>query len=235
MTTSLFTPAADTWATATRPSANAARPSVSLRRSPFPYRSLIAVCSDLDETPNGHVYFESSRYLNTTEMTVMGPGVGLEVGNTMYFDMPGNQFSYWNTDAAGRARVRRLIRSGHVDALHSFGDLATTRGHAGRALDELAKHECTLSVWIDHAVAPSNFGSDIMRGSGDVERSPCYHADLTCAFGIRYVWTGRVTSVVGQDAPPSVRGLFDAGHLAASTRTVAKEVAKRAVGRFGGR
>ena len=56
-----------------------------------------------------------------------GPGVGLEVGNSIYFDMPPGQFAYWNTDDAGRAMVRALIRSGHIDCLHSFGDLATTR------------------------------------------------------------------------------------------------------------
>src|SRR5258708_28717945 len=34
----------------------------------------------------------------------------------------------------------------------------STRAHAGRALDDLARHGCGVKVWIDHAVAPSNFG-----------------------------------------------------------------------------
>src|SRR2546430_6889020 len=107
-----------------------------------------------------------SRFLNTTERTALGTGVGLEAGNSIYFDMPAAQFSYWNATDGERARVRALIRAGYVDCLHSFGDLADTRAHAGRALDDLARHGCSLKVWIDHAVAPSNFGADIMHGSG---------------------------------------------------------------------
>jgi len=52
----------------------------------------------------------------------------------------------------------------------------------------LTRHGCDLEVWIDHAVAPSNFGADIMCGSGDVPGAKAYHSDLTCGFGIRYVW-----------------------------------------------
>jgi hypothetical protein len=209
--------------------------SVSLRRLPFPYRGMLAICSDLDETPDWRAYVETQRFLNTTETTRIGPGVGLEVGNTIYFDMPRDQFAYWNTDDEGRARLRALIQSGHVDCLHSFGDLATTRAHAGRALDELARHDCRLSVWIDHAIAPTNFGEDIMRGAGDLPGSPVYHADLTLGFGIRYVWRGRVTSVIGQDVPANLAGVFDVSHPAASAMTLAKEAAKAIAARRGSR
>ena len=125
---------------------------------------MLAICSDLDETPDPGVYWQTMRFLNTTEATPMGPGVGLEVGNSIYFDMPPGQLAYWNTDDAGRAMLRTLLRSGHIDCLHSFGDLAATRRHAGRALDELARHDCRVAVWVDHAVAPSNLGSDIDTG-----------------------------------------------------------------------
>jgi hypothetical protein len=163
----------------------------------------------------------------------MGPGVGLEVGNTIYFDMPRDQFAYWNTDDRGRATVRALIQSGHVDCLHSFGDLATSRAHAARALDELARHDCMLRVWIDHAVAPTNFGADIMRGLGDVEGAAPFHADLSHSYGIRYVWRGRVTSVIGQNARHSLAGVFDPRHAAGSAVTVSKELVKRAIGSRG--
>jgi hypothetical protein len=205
---------------------------VRLRRMPYPYRAMLAICSDLDETPDRDVYREIMRFLNTTERTAMGAGVGLEVGNTIYFDMPPDQFAYWNTDDAGRAMVRDLIRSGHIDCLHSYGERATTRAHAQRALDELARHDCTLEVWLDHGTAPTNFGADIMRGSGDVAGSPAYHADLTCAFGVKYVWRGRVTSVVGQDVARRLHGIFTPTHPLASARTLAKEFAKGALVRW---
>lgn len=209
--------------------------SISLRPHPYPYRAALAICSDLDETPDRQAYEQTVRYLNGRGPTAMGTGLGLEVGNTIYFDMPPDQFAYWNTDDAGREMLRALIRSGHVDCFHSFGDLATTRAHAGRALDELARHGCRVQVWIDHATAPTNFGADIMCGQGDVVGSPAYHADLTCGFGVEYVWCGRVTSVVGQDVRRSLAGIARADHAWVSGRTLAKEALKGMLGRAGGK
>ncbi|MEP6919332.1 MAG: hypothetical protein ABJC89_27060, partial [Acidobacteriota bacterium] len=206
---------------------------VTLRRLPYPYRAMLAIASDLDETPDRHAYLESMRYLNTTETTSAGTGVGLEVGNSIYFDMAPDQFAYWNTDDAGRAAIRALIQTGHVDVLHSFGDLATTRAHAARALDELSRHGCRLAVWVDHAVAPTNFGADIMAGQGDAVGSAAYHADLTCAYGIRFVWRGRVTSVLGQDIPRQLGGIFDRDHPLSSIETLGREFVKGVWARAG--
>jgi hypothetical protein len=202
-----------------------------LRPFPYPYRAILAICSDLDETPDRHVYWQIMRFLNTTEETAMGPGVGLEVGNSIYFDMPPGQFAYWNTDDAGREMVRTLIRSGHIDCLHSFGDLATKRKDAARALDELDRHNCRLEVWIDHGTAITNFGPDIMQGHGDEIGHEAYHADLTIGYGIRYVWCGRVTSITGQDVPASLSGIVNWRHPVKSGRTLFKEAAKRRLGR----
>jgi len=159
--------------------------------------------------------------------------VGLEVGNSIYFDAVPSEFAYWNTDDAGREMVRRLIRSGHIDCLHSYGDLAIDRSHAGRALDELERHDCRVQVWIDHRVAPTNFGADIMQGHGDERGHEAYHADLTIGFGVRYVWRGRVTSVIGQDAPARVGGLLTRRAPLKSASTLAKELVKHALGRCG--
>ncbi len=197
-----------------------------LRDFPYPFRAMMAICSDLDETSGEGAYRETIRFLNGTKTTTMGPGLGLEVGNTMYFDMPRGHFSYWNAGEAGREIVRALMRSGHIDCLHSFGDLAISRTHAERALEELERHGCKLKVWVDHGVAPSNIGSDIMRGAGDVPGAACYHADLTFGYGVRYVWQGRVTSVVGQGVPRRLGGIFDAAHPLASGKTVVTEGVK---------
>ena len=206
---------------------------VALRRFPYPYRAMFAICSDLDETPDKRSYFETMRFLNTTEETAIGQGVGLEVGNTIYFDMPQDQFSYWNTDLAGRDMVRACIKSGHIDCLHSYGDLATTREYAGRALDELDRYDCHLKVWVDHGTAPTNFDSDIMKGCGDIPGNPAYHADLTHSFGVEFVWLGRVTSVVGQNVARTLSGIWTPAHPLQSGRTLFKEFAKGAVGRIG--
>ncbi|MGZ9148731.1 MAG: hypothetical protein ACXW4G_10195 [Candidatus Deferrimicrobiaceae bacterium] len=196
------------------------------RDIPYPFRVMLSICSDLDETPDEAVYLETIRFLNGTKTTTMGPGLGLEVGNTMYFDMPEKHFSYWSAGEEGRERVRVLMRSGHIDCLHSFGDMATSRAHAERALEEMERHGCKLRVWVDHGVAPSNFGSDIMRGAGDVPGSASYHADLTFAYGVRYAWMGRVTSVVGQDVPRRLKNIFVPAHPLASGKTLVKEGVK---------
>ena len=121
----------------TRENSPGAPPAALARPFPHPCKAALAICSDLDETPDADTYFELMRFLNTTGETSMGPGVGLEIGNSIYFDMPPGHFSYWNTSEENRERIRVLIRSGHIDCLHSFGDLATTRAHAVRALEEL--------------------------------------------------------------------------------------------------
>jgi len=194
---------------------------------------MLAICSDLDETPDRYVYWEIMRFLNTTKTTSMGPGAGLEVGNSIYFDMPPDRFAYWNTDDMGREMVRVLIRSGHIDCLHSYGDLATTRTHAARALDELVRHNCRLQVWIDHGTAATNFDPLIMHGHGDEPGHEAYHADLTTVYGVHYVWRGRVTSVTGQDVPARLGGILHWEHPVASGRTLLKELAKRRLAQTG--
>lgn len=206
---------------------------VRLRSMPYPYHAMLAICSDLDETPDGQVYWDIMRFLNTADETSMGPGADLEVGNSIYFDMPPDQFAYWNTDDAGREMIRTLIRSGHIDCLHSYGDLATKREHAARALDELERYDCRLEVWIDHGTAPTNFGSDIMKGRGDELGHQAYHADLTISYGVRYVWQGRVTSIIGQNVPAGFGRIFQPRHPIRSGKTIAKEAAKRFLARRG--
>ena len=163
----------------------------------------------------------------------MGPGVDLEVGNSIYFDMRPAQFAYWNTDDAGRRMVQTLIKSGYIDCLHSYGDLAETRECAGRAIDELERHNCKLEVWVDHSKSPTNFGPDIMYGYGDIPNSRAYHADISIAYGIRYVWRGRTTGLLGQNAsvhPLLFARMFECRNPLISGKTLAKEAVKVLLG-----
>ncbi len=206
---------------------------VQLRPFPYPYRCMLAICSDLDGTPHRRAYLEIARFLNTEEMTPMGSGVGLEVGNSIHFRAKTRRFAYWSTDDAGREMVRMLIRSGHIDCLHSFGERIHTRDEAKRAVDELRRHDCHLEVWVDHGGAVTNFGPDIMRGHGDEIGHPAYHADATVDYGIQYVCLGRGTSIMGQDIPAKLRGILTLRHPIASGRTLLKEVAKQSLARIG--
>jgi hypothetical protein len=207
-------------------------PVVSLRDYPTPFAAMLAICSDLDETLSLETYLEIGRFLNTKGPTSYGNGLGLEVGNTIYFDMCPGELSYWSVSEGGRDKLRALMRSGHIDCFHSFGDLSR-RSDAARALEELTRHECRLTVWVDHAVAPTNFGADIMHGYGDMKASDAYHADLTWQYGVRFVWLGRVTSVIGQNVKPTLAGVWEREHALASARTIAKELLKQRLGAAG--
>lgn len=208
---------------------------VKLLRNPHPYKAMLCICSDLDETESADVYFNTSRYLNSRNQTDFGRGVGLEVGNSMYFYMPEGDLSYWSMSERERGTVREMMRAGLIDCIHSFGDLAVDRGQAAKTLEHLDAEGCQLTVWIDHATAPSNLGSDIMRGFGDVPGHDVYHSDLTLDYGIRFLSLGRVTSIQGQDARASLRGILDRRVIGASSITMAKEATKLVLGAFGNR
>lgn len=197
-----------------------------LRRFPYPYRAMITICSDLDETKDWETYVEIARFMNTNESTRMGQGVGLEIGNTMYFEMQRGELSYWSLDATQRAQCRSLIKSGHIDCIHSFGDLAETRADAEKALNELARHQCELKVWVDHAQAPTNIGADIMEGHGDDPGHRAYHADLLVNFGVEYFWIGRVTSQIAQGARYRPGSQWDRRYPVDSLMRLLKDVAK---------
>lgn len=205
-----------------------------LRKYPYPYKAMLAICSDLDETPNKEVYFEISKYLNSVNQTAYGEGLGMEVGNSIYFDMPQDQFSYWNTDDSGRELIHKLINSGHIDCLHSFGDFALSRERVLENWKVLKQHGSCLKVWIDHAQAATNFDPNIMQGLGATIGSAVYHSDVTISKErIKYVWKGRVTSIIAQNVARSYCGLFNIRHPITSTKTILVEFAKGVLGFIG--
>ncbi|QUM85345.1 hypothetical protein [Moritella sp. 28] len=207
---------------------------VSLRKYPYPYSAMLAICSDLDETPNKEIYFETVRYLNTTEDTLLGKGVGLEVGNTIYFDMPEHNFSYTNTDDDGRNKIHKLIESGHIDCLHSFGDFVSCRRRIEQCWSEIQKVNRKIEVWIDHAQAPTNLDNDIMQGCGAIKGAEAYHTDLTVQTGaLLFIWKGRVTSIVAQNAKRYYAGLFNKNEIMQSGKTILLEFIKGWLARFG--
>lgn len=208
--------------------------SVSLRKYPYPYHAMLAICSDLDETPNKEIYFETARYLNTTDETLLGKGVGLEVGNTIYFDMPEHNFSYTNTDDDGRQKIHQLIDSGHIDCLHSFGDFVKDRALIEKHWNAIQAGKRKIEVWVDHAQAPTNLDNDIMQGQGAEVDKPAYHSDLTVQSGmLPFIWKGRVTSCVAQNAKRSYQALFNKKQIKASLKTIALEFIKGWFARLG--
>lgn len=207
---------------------------VSLRKYPYPFDAMLAICSDLDETPNKDIYFETARYLNTTEDTLLGKGVGLEVGNTIYFDMPEHNFSYTNSDDDGRNKIHQLINSGHIDCLHSFGDLVNDRTLIEKHWQTIQSCKRKVEVWVDHAQAPTNLDNDIMHGDGALKGTNAFHTDLTMQAGaLPFIWKGRVTSIVAQNVKRHYGCLFNKREIITSSKTILVEFIKGFLARFG--
>lgn len=186
---------------------------VQLRKFPYPYLCAIALSNDAEfMTPKA--FWDIHRFLNTTETTALGPGLGLQVTDSifMYSVEPSRSFSYFegiSTRPSPRAGwLRDLMQIGCVDVLHAFGDFdgvgGFTRAHAASALDELHRHEIGLQVWTNHGTAENTQnigGSGATYQRGDVPNSAEYHADLTTGFGLRFLWLDfNATNQVGQDA-----------------------------------
>ena len=198
----------------------------------------MAVCSDVDGTKTLERFTAIQEFLNTTHNTSMGLGIGLEIGNTFFPYTPDDSFAYFSSRPADRDVIETLIKAGYIDCLHSYGDGADSRSDALRALEAFERGGCKLDVWVDHSRAPSNFGKDVTPGMGDVVGSPTYHADATQAYGIKFIWKGRVSSIVGHGVPfiaGSFIRVFDQEHPGHSVFNIAREFTKTVLAYSGNR
>jgi len=211
---------------------------VSLRKFPYPFRAAMAISSDIDNTETLGEFLEIQKFLNTREITSMGEGIGLEVGNSFLFhEPPTGAISYFSGDPKISQTIRNFVKAGYIDVMHSYGKKSNfTREDAVKALRELKRNGCQISVWVDHEKSLSNLGDDVTFGLGDHPDSKAYHADLTLNCGIRFVWLGRVTMITGQATPVTLEGfanLFAKDHPIQSLINIWKEFAKNAMGVLG--
>jgi len=144
------------------------------------------------------------RYWATSEKTEFGDGLGLSVASSMfaYKRNPAAppQAAYLDGD---RDALLEAWRRGWIDSLHGLGDFTAsqpcTREMARRAFETLAADGVRLQVWTNHG-GPENVQNLALPGSiGDVRDSACYLSDLALDYGIRYLWSDRLTPLAGQD------------------------------------
>jgi hypothetical protein len=207
-----------------------------VRSIPYPYKAALAICSDIDWTKTAERFLAIQEFLNTEADTRMGQGLGLEIGNSFFCHTPDDSFAFFSNRPRDRELIETFIKAGYLDCLHSFGDGAQTRKDALKALEALQACGCRVDVWVDHSQAPSNLGKDTTCGMGDVPDSPSYHADATLAYGIKYVWKGRCSAIIGQGVPfrtDSFRAIYDPAHPGFALLNVLREASKTALGYFG--
>lgn len=212
---------------------------VTLRKFPYPFKAALTICSDIDSTDTVEKFLAIQNFLNSEQDTGMGPGVGLEIGNSFFPITPNGDFAYLSGRAKDREIIRDFIKAGYIDSIHSYGDGAQSREDCLRALDVLDSDGCRVNVWINHSANPTNWGEHFQNPAyGDVAGSRFYNADVTMDYGIKYAWMGRSTSLVGQEAPLSLRALkqiYDPNHHAATVKDLAKELGKIALAKAGNR
>jgi hypothetical protein len=211
---------------------------VALRKFPYPYRAAMTICSDIDRTETLEEFLEIQKFINTREITSMGEGVGLDLGNSfLMYETPNSTISYFNSEPAVAGNILKLIKKGRIDVIHSFGKKSDfTREDAIKAIDELDNQNSNIDVWIDHTKSIDNMGDDVTFGLGDHADSNAYHADLTLAYGIKFLWLGRVTMVVGQSVPVAWRNflsVYDSNFPFYSFLNLTKELTKHVLAVFG--
>lgn len=170
----------------------------------------------------------------------MGEGIGLEIGNSLFFRDKGGTLSFNGADDWARGILIDLMHAGYIDCLHSYGDRATKREETLEALETLEQAGCKLDVWINHFGAPSNLSRKFEHRFGPCDggdpATPVYHSDVTIEYGIRFAWVGAIARVIGQSpAHPSAAfsTLLDGRYPVHSLADVARETGKWLLGKRG--
>ena len=203
---------------------------VTLRKYPYPYRSALTICSDIDAT-TPEEFLEIHCFLNTKQVTPMGVGVGLEIGDSFWMYSaarePWRCLSVFNglepVEGPWSEMILDFIRAGYLDCLHSYGDFnhygGFRREMAVTAVDYLQDKGIQIRVWTNHGDNHNFQSIDEKLGLGDWKQwqsangdsFECveYHMDLTRTLGITFLCRSRdVTQFWGQDRSLRLQEIF---------------------------
>lgn len=180
---------------------------ISKRRLPFPFKAGLAICSDIDATTSLAEFLTIQEFLNTKNYTVMGVGLGLEVGNSFFPIRTPGQFAFISDNTYDRIVITDLIKLGYIDFIHSFHK-AKNRSQIRHITGLLENNNCKIDVWVNHARALSDLGPQDWC-LGDNINSNQYHTDFSIdSLGYQFVWIDEVSSIVGQGRPLKLRSFF---------------------------
>src|SRR3989304_2925427 len=124
---------------------------VSIRKFPYPYKAAVAIASDIDSTNTVEEFINIHEFLNTKKMTNMGEGVGLEIADSFFMFHPKNHFSYFSNREIDKFIIRKFIKAGYIDSIHSWGDGYSDRNDAKKTVNELKNYNLNLKIWINHS------------------------------------------------------------------------------------
>lgn len=201
---------------------------VNLRKFPYPYQAMFAVCSDIDRCTKDN-FISLHDFLNTDSSdTKFGKGLGLDISDSfwMFNENPyeKDQIAYFDDTVAYKNAHKKLIleyyNKGVLDVLHTYGDFSFhpvfTRKLAEKTFAEFEKEGIRVKVWVNHGTVhnmqnlTSGCGDSksYKDGSGKEWGFPEYHSDLLRKNGIIFAWIDELTHVIGQDRPCSLKEFF---------------------------
>lgn len=199
-----------------------------IRDYPGTYHALVAVCSDIDGSTVAE-YEAIHRFLNTKEQTSSGPGLGLDISDSMWIynfndddtihDFEGHSndhvMSYLWQDSVikhGKA-IEKYYKAGWIDSIHTYGDFSSadkattkfTRALAQTAAQAMKDVDIQPSIWINHGneanVQNMEQNQQSTYRQGAQPDSEYYHADITIPGGIKYVWFSFPSAQYGSKSP----------------------------------
>lgn len=188
-----------------------------IRKFPYPYRAGLSISTDFHGVENLEDFFVLQHFLNSTENTRIGKGLGLEIANSFLFFSENLKikFSYFDgltTKPSNFAPIiRNYINNGYIDTLHTYGDFSLqggfSRSFAERSAEEIKKYNLNVPIWTNHGnennIQNVNHGIETHKGANP--NSVAYHADITKIVGVKFYWITQLTNMVGQDRNISIK------------------------------
>lgn len=174
--------------------------SIKILPIPFPFKAMLSISNDPDNTT-----IEAWHELNEFIFNELK----LDWANTVF---PINK----NLNLPNQVSLEShpQIASQPTDTLHTWGDFVHsgnhgfTRDDAETAIRLLENNRISPKIWVDHSRFLGNLlhGKTTLGGkqfhtdaSGVKYKNFEYTADLIHSIGIRYLWDGDITQIIGQD------------------------------------
>jgi len=172
---------------------------IELLRYPYPYKAWFTIANDPDNT-----LIKDWHELNE----VIWNKYKLPLSNSLFVDS-------YNKHLPKQVNLNDHpeITSQYHDMIHTWGDymhsgkVGFCREYALRAKETLEYHKVKPLVWIDHSKFIGNLIHNNKNGgipefkdsSGHVYPNLLYSLDLISELGIKYLWDGDITKIIGQD------------------------------------
>lgn len=164
-----------------------------MRKFPYPYDAMLAISSDAD-SETLRKFNLIHEFINTTQMTPLGKGLGLDFADSFFMyngdNLPGyvdinhepmsDELSWFkgvSNQPYAAAILNHYIHVGWIDTMHTFGDFSQrnpndtlfSRKLAVQAIDALKADGDDLTVWTDHG------NKSNVDNFGDYGKSPFYN------------------------------------------------------------